>query len=126
MQIVVAVAIDSPVERVEDLPQQVRVSTEYPGLTRRFFEKKGIDADIRLSYGATEAKVPEIADCIVDVTETGRALRAAGLKVVDTILTSATELIANPAAYDDPAKRHAMGQLHTLLAGALEARGRSC
>jgi ATP phosphoribosyltransferase len=102
----------------------VRVATEYPGLARRFFEKRGIDADIRLSYGATEAKVPEIADCIVDVTETGRALRAAGLKVVDTILTSATELIANPAAYDDPAKRHAMGQLQTLLAGALEARGK--
>jgi len=124
VQIVVAVPLDSPVDRVEDLPQRVRVSTEYPGLTRRFFEKKGIDADIRLSYGATEAKVPEIADCIVDLTETGRALRAAGLKVVDTILTSATELIANPAAFDDPAKRHAMGQLHTLLAGALEARGK--
>jgi ATP phosphoribosyltransferase len=124
VQIVVAVPADSPVDRVEDLPQGVRVSTEYPGLTQRFFEKKGIDADIRLSYGATEAKVPEIADCIVDLTETGRALRAAGLKVVDTILTSATELIANPAAYDDPAKRHAMGQIQTLLAGALEARGK--
>jgi ATP phosphoribosyltransferase len=124
VQIVVAVPLDSPVDRVEDLPQGVRVSTEYPGLTRRFFEKKGIDADIRLSYGATEAKVPEIADCIVDLTETGRALRAAGLKIVDTILTSATELIANPTAYDDPAKRHAMGQLQTLLAGALEARGK--
>ncbi len=124
VQIVVAVPADSPVDRVEDLPQGVRVSTEYPGLTRRFFEKKGIDADIRLSYGATEAKVPEIADCIVDLTETGRALRAAGLKVIDTILTSATELIANPAAYDDPAKRHAMGQIQTLLAGALEARGK--
>ncbi len=80
----------------------VRVATEYPGLTRRFFEKKGIDADIRLSYGATEAKVPEIADCIVDLTETGRALRAAGLKVIDTILTSHTELIANPAATTIP------------------------
>ncbi len=75
----------------------MRVATEYPGLTRRFFEKKGIDADIRLSYGATEAKVPEIADCIVDLTETGRALKAAGLKIIDTILTSHTELIANPA-----------------------------
>ena len=64
----------------------MRVSTEYPGLTRRFFEKKGIDADIRLSYGATEAKVPEIADCIVDLTETGRALKAAGLKIIDSIL----------------------------------------
>ena len=68
--------------------------------------------------------MPDIADCIVDITETGRALRAAGLKIIDTILTSATELIANPAAYDDPAKRHAMDQLHTLLAGALEARGK--
>ena len=87
-----------------DLPHGVRVSTEYPELTRRFFEKKGIEADIRLSYGATEAKVPDIVDCIVDITETGRALRAAGLKIIDTILTSYTELIANPAAYDDPAK----------------------
>jgi ATP phosphoribosyltransferase len=124
VRIVVAIGADSPIERVEDLPQSVRVATEYPGLTRRFSEKKGIDADIRLSYGATEAKVPEIADCIVDLTETGRALKAAGLKIIDTILTSHTELIANPLAYDDPAKRHAMGQLQTLLAGALEARGR--
>ena len=124
VRIVVAIGADSPIERVEDLPQGVRVATEYPGLTRRFFEKKGIDADIRLSYGATEAKVPEIADCIVDLTETGRALKAAGLKIIDSMLTSHTELIANPLAYDDPAKRHAMGQLHTLLAGALEARGR--
>ena len=124
VRIVVAIGADSPIERVEDLPQGVRVATEYPGLTRRFFEKKGIDADIRLSYGATEAKVPEIADCIVDLTETGRALNAAGLKIIDSMLTSHTELIANPLAYDDPAKRHAMGQLHTLLAGALEARGR--
>ena len=61
-------------------PQGVRVSTEYPELTRRFFAEKGIEADIRLSYGATEAKVPDIVDCIVDITETGRALRAAGLQ----------------------------------------------
>ena len=108
-------------QQVEDLPHGVRVSTEYPELTRRFFEKKGIDADIRLSYGATEAKVPDIVDCIVELTETGRALRAAGLKVIDTILTSSTELIANPAAYDDPEKRHAMEQVQTLLDG--RARG---
>ena len=124
VRIVVAINRESSVERVEDLPQGVRVSTEYVALTRRFFEKKGIDADIRLSYGATEAKVPEIADCIVELTETGRALRAAGLKIIDSILTSHTELIANPIAYDDAAKRHAMAQLHTLLAGVLEARGR--
>ena len=122
--IVVAVPQGSPVERVEDLPHNVRVSSEYPELARRYFEKKGIEADIRLSYGATEAKVPDIVDCIVDGTETGRALRAAGLKVVDTILTSYTELIANPASYQDEAKQHAMHQLRTLLAGSLEARGK--
>ena len=66
----------------------------------------------------------EIADAVVEITETGRALRAAGLRVLDTILVSHTELIANPAAYADPAKRKAMEQLQTLLSGALEARGR--
>ena len=82
-----------------------------------------MEADIRLSYGATEAKVPEIVDAVVDITETGRALRAAGLKVIDTILTSYTELVANPATYASLDKRHAMDQLLTLLQGALEARG---
>ena len=124
VRIVLAVAADSPVEGVKDLPHRVRVSTEYPELTRRFFAAHGIDADVRLSYGATEAKVPDIVDAVVDVTETGRALRAAGLKIVETILVSFTELVANPVAYDDPVKRHAMGQVHTLLQGTLEARGR--
>jgi ATP phosphoribosyltransferase len=109
---------------VSDLPQGVRVSSEYPELTKRFFAEKGIEADIRLSYGATEAKVPDIVDCIVDITETGNAIRAAGLKIIDTILVSYTELIANPASYADPAKAHAMRQLQTLLQGVLEARGR--
>jgi ATP phosphoribosyltransferase len=124
VNIVVAVPADSAASRIEDLPQGVRVSSEYPELTRRYFEKKGIDADVRLSYGATEAKVPDIVDCIVDLTETGRALRAAGLKIIDTILTSHTELIANPVSASDPAKAHAMSQLHTLLSGTLEARGK--
>ena len=98
-----------PYTSVADLPAGVRVSSEYPELTRRFFAERGIDADIRLSYGATEAKVPDIVDCIVDITETGRALRAAGLKIIDTILVSYTELIANPASAADPDKapRHA-------------------
>jgi ATP phosphoribosyltransferase len=101
----------------------VRVSSEYPEMTRRYFEKLGVDADIRLSYGATEAKVPDIVDCIVDGTETGRALRAAGLKIIGEILTSYTELIANPLAAQDPAKRHAMEQIQTLLDGVMKARG---
>jgi ATP phosphoribosyltransferase len=124
IRMVVAVSQDSPVERVEDLSQGLRVSTEYPGLTKRFFEAAGIEADIRLSYGATEAKVPDIVDCIVEITETGRALRAAGLKVIGEILQSYTELIANPVAAADPEKRHAMEQLRTLLDGVMEARGK--
>lgn len=122
IRVVVAVAGDSPAQRIEDLPHGLRVSTEYPELTRRFFADRGIDADIRLSYGASEAKIPDIADCIVDITETGRALRAAGLRIIDEILQSYTEVIANRAAHDDPAKRHAMGQLMTLLNGTLDAR----
>ena len=81
-----------------------------------------MEAEISLSYGATEAKVPDIADCVVEITETGRALRAAGLRVIDTLLVSHTELIANPTAAADPDKRHAMEQLLTLLQGTLEAR----
>ena len=122
IRVVVAVAGDSPAQRIEDLPHGLRVSTEYPELTRRFFAERGIEADIRLSYGASEAKIPDIADCIVDITETGRALRAAGLRIIDEILQSYTEVVANRAAYDDPAKRHAMGQLMTLLNGTLDAR----
>ncbi len=124
VSIVLAVADADPARSVADLADGVRVATEYPELTRRFLEKHGVAADIRLSYGATEAKVPEIVDVVVELTETGRALKAAGLRVIETILVSHTELIANPAAYDDPAKRHAMGQIHTLLQGSLEARGR--
>ncbi|KAA0236362.1 MAG: ATP phosphoribosyltransferase [Acidimicrobiales bacterium] len=124
VHIVVAVPADSPCEAVSDLPSRVKVSSEYPQLTRRYFEAQGVDADIRLSYGATEAKVPDIVDCVVDLTETGRALRAAGLKVIDTILTSHTELIANPVAYADVERRRAMEQINTLLQGVLEARGK--
>jgi ATP phosphoribosyltransferase len=124
VRVVVAVAGDSPVQRVEDLPHDVRVSSEYPQLTQRYFAAKGVRADVRLSYGASEAKIPDIADCVVDITETGRALRAAGLRIIDTILTSYTEMIANPAAHADPAKRHAMGQLMTLLTGTLDARSK--
>jgi len=124
VRIVVAVPADSPVSSVEELPAGLKVSTEYPELTRRFFAARGIEADIRLSYGATEAKVPDIVDCIVDITETGRALRAAGLKIIDTILVSYTELIANRGSYEDPDRRHAMHQIRTLLEGVLEARGK--
>lgn len=124
VKVVVAVAQDSAAQSVADLPHGVRVSSEYPSLTERYFAKRGIQADIRLSYGASEAKIPDIADCIVDITETGRALRAAGLRVIDTMLVSYTEMIANQQAFADPEKRHAMNQLMTLLLGTLDARGK--
>ncbi len=122
VRVVVAVAGDSAIESVSDLPDGVRVTSEYPELTRRFFADRGVNADVRLSYGASEAKVPDIADCVVDITETGRALRAAGLRIIDTILTSWTEVIANPISYADPERRRAMDQLMILLNGALDAR----
>ena len=122
VRVIVAVADDSTAQSVADLGDGVRVTTEYPEMTRRYFEERGVKADIRLSYGASEAKIPDIADCVVDITETGRALRAAGLRIIDTMLTSYTELIANKAAFADPQKRHAMEQIMTLLTGTLEAR----
>ena len=124
VRLVLAVALDDPATSVDDLRDGLRVHTEYPELTRRYFADHGLKADVSLSYGATEAKVPDIADAVVELTETGRALRAAGLRVLDTVLTSSTVLIANPAAHEDAAKRRAMEQLHTLLEGVLEARGK--
>ena len=124
IRMVVAVAGDSAAESVNDLPNGVRVQTEYLGITKKFFEQHGVEANIRLSYGATEAKIPDIADCVVEITETGRALRAAGLKVIDTILTSHTEVVANPVAFADSEKRKAMEQVMTLLNGVLDARGK--
>jgi ATP phosphoribosyltransferase len=124
IQVVLAVASDSAAQSVTDLPSGVCVHTEYPSLTARYFAEHGIDAEVHLSYGATEAKVPDIADAVVEITETGRALRAAGLRIIDTVLLSHTELIASPGAYADEAKRTAMEELQTLLTGVLEARGR--
>jgi ATP phosphoribosyltransferase len=124
IKLVVAVAADSPATCVAELPDGVRVQSEYPEITKRFFADHNVRAQVRLSHGATEAKIPDIADCVVEITETGRALRAAGLKVIDTILLSYTEVIANRESAGDPQKRKAMGQIMTLLNGVLDARGR--
>lgn len=123
VRIVLAVPADSPATSGEDLPEGVRVSTEYPELTRRYFDGIGVKARIVPSYGATEAKVPDIVDAIVDVTETGSSLRKHGLKVIQTLLTSRTELVANRAAYDDESKRAAMEDVLLLLRGVIAARG---
>ena len=124
VRIVLAVAGDSAIERADQLPADARISTEYPTLTQRVFDKLGIPVRIFTSYGATEAKVPEIVDAIVELTETGSTLRRHGMKIVETLLESQTVIIANRAAAADPAKRQAMEDLKTLLLGALAARGK--
>lgn len=123
VKVVLAVPKDSPWESAADLPEGVRVSTEMPETTRRFLEERGVKAKVFTSHGATEAKIPDIVDAIVDLTETGSSLRKAGLKVIETLLTSRTELIANRAAYENPEKRAAMEDLLVLIQGALRARG---
>ena len=124
VKIVLAVPKEHPAATGADLPDGVRVSTEFPELTRRFFAKAGVDAVIVPSYGATEAKVPDIVDAIVDLTETGTSLRKHGLKVIETLLVSRTELITNARAYGDPEKKAAMDDVATLLLGAINARGK--
>jgi ATP phosphoribosyltransferase len=94
------------------------------GLTQRFLSAKGVHANVQFSHGATEAKVPDIVDAVVELTETGSALRAAGLRIIDELLVSHTELMANKQSYADAEKAHAMDQILTLLQGTLEARGK--
>src|SRR4051812_13523691 len=123
VRVILAVPNEHPAQSGKELPDGVRVSTEYPQLTRRFFAEAGVNAVIVPSYGATEAKVPDIVDAIVDVTETGSSLRAHGLKILETLLTSRTELVANPTSYADAEKRAAMEDVALLLQGAIRARG---
>jgi ATP phosphoribosyltransferase len=123
VSVVLAVPKESPWNAVTDLPDGVRISTEMPETTRRFLEEHGVKAKVFTSHGATEAKIPDIVDAIVDLTETGSSLRKAGLKIIATLLTSRTELLANREAYEDPAKRAAMEDLLVLVQGALRARG---
>jgi len=123
VRVVLAVPQDAPWQAPGDLPEGVRISTEFPALTRRFLDRHGVKAVVVPSYGATEAKVPDIVDAIVDLTETGSSLRKNGLRILDTLLTSYTELIANSGAYEDRAKRAAMEDIALLLRGAIRARG---
>ena len=124
VRIVLAVAIDDPADRAADLQPGSRISTEYPNLTTAHFASLGIPVKVFPSYGATEAKVPEIVDAIVDVAETGSTLRAHGMKIIETLLESEVLLIASREAAADPAKRQAMDDIATLLLGALHAQGR--
>jgi ATP phosphoribosyltransferase len=123
VRVILAVPHDAPWRSVSELPEGVRISTEFPAMTRRFLDKHGVKARVVPSYGATEAKVPDIVDAIVDLTETGSSLRKNGLRILDTLLTSYTELVANRAAYEDAEKRAAMEDIALLLQGAIRARG---
>lgn len=124
VQVVLAVPRDSGISEPQQIKPESRISTELPNITKAYFEKLGIPVRIFLSYGATEAKVPEIVDAIVDLTETGSTLRRNGMEIVDVLLESRTHLIANPQAYEVPEKRRAIEELTMLLRGAVDARGR--
>jgi ATP phosphoribosyltransferase len=120
--IVLAVHEKSAINLPTEFKPNSKVSTEYPNLTKKYFEKLGLPVNIFLSYGATEAKVPDIMDAIVDITETGETLRRSGLKIIDVILESPSVLIANPDSYNE--KRQFIEEIKTLIIGAIDAEKR--
>lgn len=124
VRLVAAVSEDSGIERAEDIKPGSRVTTEFPNLTKNYFKKLGIPVKIHYSYGASEAKVPELMDVVIDLTETGATLRKNRLKIIGTILESSTKLLANRKSWKDPKKRKAIEEVRTLLLGVIEARGK--
>lgn len=124
VKIVLAVSDRTGIHDVKDMPPGSRISTEYPNLTQQLFDHLGIPVKVLTSYGATEAKVPEIVDAIVDVTETGSTLRKNRLRIIHTLLESPTLLIANRDSWADTDKRQAMEELKILIFGAVDARGK--
>jgi ATP phosphoribosyltransferase len=123
-KVVLAVPNEHPARSAKEIPPGTRISTEFLRLTERYFADLGIPVKVVWSYGATEAKVPEIVDAIVDVTETGNTLRAHGMRIVETLLGSEPVLIANRDALSAAARRSAIDDVRTLLLGALRAEGR--
>jgi ATP phosphoribosyltransferase len=124
-KIVLAMAIDSGVETPDQIPPDLRVSTEYMSLAERYFEKLGVPARLIRSYGSNEAKVAAgIADATVHNVETGGTLRRNGLRIVDVLMESWTVLVANKKTMEDETKRKAVDEIHLLLDGAIRARGR--
>jgi ATP phosphoribosyltransferase len=120
---VLAVPNSSPIQSVKDLEGK-RIATEAVGMTKRYLEKHGVNAEVEFSWGATEVKAPELVDAIVELTETGSSLRANNLRIVDVVLESTTRLIANRKAWEVPAKRAKIEQLALLLQGAILAETR--
>jgi len=122
VRIVLAVQADSDIRAAEDIKPNSRISTEYPNLTKAFFDELGIPVQIFFSYGATEAK--DMMDGIVELTETGETLRKNNWRIIHTILESSTKLIANKDSWREPGKRREIEEIKTLLSGVIEARGR--
>jgi len=117
---VLAVPEDSEIKTIKDL-QGKRIATEVVNLTNAFLKQHGVEANIEFSWGATEVKVPEMVDAIVDLTETGNSIRANKLRIVDTILHTSTRLIANKESWENPVKRAKIERIALLLQAALEA-----
>ena len=120
---VLVVPEDSPIRKAEDLEGK-RIATEGVGITQRWLKERGIKAEVEFSWGATEVKVPDLVDAIVDVTETGSSIKANRLRIVDTLLTSYPHFYANPDALKDPWKKEKMERIALLLKAALGARGK--
>ena len=122
VKIVVAVHRDEPIDDVTAIRPGSRVTTEYPRITERFFNEIGVPVRLFASYGASEAKVPDLMDVVVDLTETGSTLKRNGLKIIGQIMESHTALLANHESLQDPEKRKAIEEITTLLLGVIEAR----
>ncbi|HEY1866623.1 MAG TPA: ATP phosphoribosyltransferase [Candidatus Acidoferrales bacterium] len=117
---VLAVPDESPMKSARDLEGKV-IATEVVNLTRKYLERHGVNARVEFSWGATEVKVPQLADAIVEITETGSSLRANRLRIVDTVLESRTVFIANKSAAENPWIREKISNLVLLLQGAIAA-----
>ena len=120
---VLAVPEASPYKSVKDLQGKI-IATELVAATKRYLERNGVAAKVEFSWGATEVKPPELADAIVEVTETGSSLRANKLRIIETVLESNTQLIANVSSWQDPAKRQKLEDMKMLLQGAINALGK--
>ncbi|MCG7855132.1 MAG: ATP phosphoribosyltransferase [Methanoregulaceae archaeon] len=122
VKIVVAVHESEPITDVAHIRPNSRVTTEYPEITREYFGRLGIPVQLFHSYGASEAKVPDLMDVVVDLTETGATLRRNGLKIIGQIMESYTVIIANRDSFEDEGKRRAIEEIVTLLLGVIDAR----
>ncbi len=120
---VLAVPEASPYKSVKDLQGKI-IATELVAATKRYLERNGVTAKVEFSWGATEVKPPELADAIVEVTETGSSLRANKLRIIETVLESNTQLIANVSSWKDPEKRQKLEDMKMLLQGAINALGK--